>query len=327
MHYPSLAEYCDALQLNLGIALSDPLLGHGTLRSRGPGQPVVRSGNFALTFEVVVDGRSYAVRCFHKPSDSLQARYVAIGSYLRRIRSTCFVDFEFQPSGITTESGTYPIVRMDWAHGQTLAAFVAAHRADADALQQLRMSLRGISRELHRHGIAHGDIQPTNVIVLSATQLRLIDYDGMFVPALRGQVSHEIGHRNYQHPQRNQQQFDDSLDHFSSWVIYLSLLALNVEPELWSRFRGGDEKLLFDADDFRAPGRSPVLKALRDSSKPDLPPLAAFISELARVPPTHVQPLDGQLVMRALEEARAAARVAWIFGFKVRCWRRICLSK
>ncbi len=83
MHYPSLAEYSDALQLSLGIALSDPLLARGTLRSRGPGQPVIRSGNFALTFEVEADGRSYAVRCFHKPSDSLQARYAAIGSHLR----------------------------------------------------------------------------------------------------------------------------------------------------------------------------------------------------------------------------------------------------
>ena len=126
MNYPSLAEYSDALQVSLGIALSDPLLARGTLRSRGPGQPVVHSGNFALTFEVVADGRNYAVRCFHKPSDSLQARYAAIGNYLRRIRSTCFVDFEFQPAGITTESGIYPIVRMDWAHGQTLAAFVAS---------------------------------------------------------------------------------------------------------------------------------------------------------------------------------------------------------
>ena len=120
MHHPSLAEYSDALQLSLGITLSDPLLARGTLRSRGPGQPVVHSGNFALTFEVVADGQNYAVRCFHKPADSLQARYVAIGSHLRRIRSTCFVDFEFQPSGITTQSGTYP--SLDWAHGQKLAA-------------------------------------------------------------------------------------------------------------------------------------------------------------------------------------------------------------
>ena len=262
MQYPSLAEYSDALQLSLGIALSDPLLGRGILRSRGPGQPVVRSGNFALTFEVVADGRSYAVRCFHKPSDSLQARYAAIGSYLRRIRSTCFVAFEFQPSGITTESGTYPIVRMDWAHGQTLAAFVAAHRADADALQQLRMSLRGISRELHRHGIAHGDIQPTNVIVLSATQLRLIDYDGMFVPQLAGLQSTELGQRNFQHSGRRGRHFDASLDSFAFSLLDLTLHALSRRPELWEQSDSDADAFILRAADIADPADSPAFSLL-----------------------------------------------------------------
>ena len=268
MHYPSLAEYSDALQLSLGIALSDPLLARGTLRSRGPGQPVVRSGNFALTFEVVADGRSYAVRCFHKPSDSLQARYAAIGSHLRRIRSTCFVDFEFQPSGITTESGTYPIVRMDWAHGQTLAAFVAAHRADTDALQQLRMSLRGVSRELLRHGIAHGDIQPTNVIVQSATQLRLIDYDGLFVPQLAGLQSTELGQRNFQHSGRRGRHFDASLDSFAFSLLDLTLHALCRRPELWEQSDSDADAFILRAADIADPASSPAFSLL--ASVPEL---------------------------------------------------------
>ena len=268
MHYPSLAEYSDALQLSLGIALSDPLLGRGTLRSRGPGQPVVRSGNFALTFEVVADGRSYAVRCFHKPSDSLQARYTAIGSYLRRIRSTCFVAFEFQSSGITTESGTYPIVRMDWAHGQTLAAFVAAHRADSDALQQLRMSLRGVSRELLRHGIAHGDIQPTNVIVESATQLRLIDYDGLFVPKLAGLQSTELGQRNFQHSGRRGRHFDASLDSFAFSLLDLTLHALSRRPEFWEQSDSDADAFILRAADIADPADSPAFSLL--ASVPEL---------------------------------------------------------
>ena len=268
MHYPSLAEYSDALQLSLSIALSDPLLGRGTLRSRGPGQPVVRSGNFALTFEVVADGRTYAVRCFHKPSDSLQARYAAIGSYLRRIRSTCFVAFEFQPSGITTESGTYPIVRMDWAHGQTLAAFVAAHRADSDALQQLRMSLRGVSRELLRHGIGHGDIQPTNVIVESATQLRLIDYDGLFVPQLAGLQSTELGQRNFQHSGRRGRHFDASLDSFAFSLLDLTLHALSRRPELWEQSDSDADAFILRAADIADPADSPAFSLL--ASVPEL---------------------------------------------------------
>jgi len=262
LHYPSLAEYSDALQLSLGIALSDPLLGRGTLRSRGPGQPVVRSGNFALTFEVVTDGRRYAVRCFHKPSDSLQARYGAIGSHLRSIRSTCFVDFEFQPSGITTESGTYPMVRMDWAHGRTLAAFVAAHRTDIDTLEQLRVSLRDIARELRRHGIAHGDIQPTNVIVESATRLRLIDYDGVFVPQLASLQSAELGQRNFQHSGRRGRHFDASLDSFSFSLLDLTLDALGRRPELWEQSDSDADAFILRAADIADPSSSPAFSLL-----------------------------------------------------------------
>ncbi len=262
MQYPSLAEYSDALQLSLGIALSDPLLARGTLRSRGPGQPIVRSGNFALTFEVVADGRTYAVRCFHKPSDSLHARYAAIGSHLRRIRSSCFVDFEFQPAGITTESGTYPIVRMDWAHGQTLAAFVATHRADSDALQRLRMTLRGISRELLRHGIAHGDIQPTNVIVQSVTDVRLIDYDGLFVPQLAGLQSTELGQRNFQHSGRRGRHFDASLDSFAFSLLDLTLHALCRRPELWEQSDSDADAFILRAADIADPANSPAFSLL-----------------------------------------------------------------
>ena len=202
MHHPSFAEYSDALQLDLGRSLSDALLRRGTLRMRGPAHPVAHTGNFALTFEVVVDGKRHAVRCFHKPSDSLHEPYAAIATCQRSIRSPYLVDFEFQTSGITTESGTYPIVQMEWAEGPTLAAFVSDHRHDVNALQSLRASLRALAAHLQAHGIAHGDIQPTNLLVRGPTDLRLIDYDGMYVQQLAGRYSTELGHRNLQHPGR-----------------------------------------------------------------------------------------------------------------------------
>ncbi|MBK6348747.1 MAG: hypothetical protein IPF50_02570 [Proteobacteria bacterium] len=192
----------------------------------GRASRVVRSGNFALTFEVVADGRSYAVRCFHKPSDSLQARYRHQG-YLRRIRSTCSSTSNSSRPESRPKAAPTPSSGWTGRTAQTLAAFVAAHRADADALQQLRMSLRGISRELHRHGIAHGDIQPTNVIVLSATQLRLIDYDGMFVPQLAGLQSTELGQRNFQHSGRRGRHFDASLDSFAFSLLEIEQRVRN----------------------------------------------------------------------------------------------------
>jgi hypothetical protein len=262
MHYPSFREYSDALQLNLGIVLSDPLLGRGTLRTQGPGLPVARSGNFALTFEISVDGRRYAVRCFHKPADLLQTRYEAIGQCLRSIRSPYFVEFEFQPSGITTESGTYPIVRMDWAEGQSLAAFVARHRNDFAALQTLRASLRRLAQHLQDHGIAHGDIQPSNVIVRSATSLRLVDYDGMFVPQLASLQSAELGQPNFQHPGRRARHFDASLDAFSFSLVDLALDALCRRPALWEQTGSGEDAFLLRAADLADPARSPCFSVL-----------------------------------------------------------------
>ena len=262
MQYPSFAEYSDALQLNLGIVLSDPLLGRGKLRMRGPGLPVAHGGNFALTFEVSANGKSYAIRCFHKHSDSLQARYDAIASHLRSISSPYFVEFEFQPRGITTESGDYPVVRMDWAAGQTLAAFVAGHRNDVNALQQLRGSLRRLARHLREHGIAHGDIQPSNVIVHGATNLRLIDYDGMFVPQLATLQSAELGQCNFQHPGRCSWHFNADLDAFSFSLIDLALDALCRQPDLWDRSGSDADAFILRAADITDPASSSVFRLL-----------------------------------------------------------------
>ena len=262
MSHPSFAEYTDALQLGLGAVLSDPLLARGRLLMRAPGLPVALSGNFALTFVVEVNDRKYAVRCFHKPMDGLQERYEAIGRCLRSIANPYLVDFVFQPSGIRTESGTQPVVRMDWAEGRTLGAFVAEHRNDGMAMRDLRDTLRRLAANLGVCGIAHGDIQPSNIIVETPTRLKLIDYDGMFVPALRPLASAEIGQRNFQHPGRRECHFDEHLDAFSFAVLDLAIDALSKRPSLWTATASGEDAFLLRAEDFVDPARSPAFRAL-----------------------------------------------------------------
>ena len=298
MHYPSFAEYSDALQLDLGLALSDESLRRGTLRMRGPAHPVAHSGNFALTFEVVVDGTRHAVRCFHKPSDSLHERYDAIAACLRSIRSAYFVDFEFQPSGITTESGTYPIVRMKWVEGPTLAAYVSDRRHDVSALQALRASLRALAAHLQEHGIAHGDIQPTNLIVRGPTDLRLIDYDGMYVPQLAGRSSAELGQRNFQHPERRAGHFDASLDRFSFMLIDLALDAICRHPDLWDQTDSGADAFILRAVDFADPATSPAFRLL--ASVPGLEPRVTHFAACCRSPYEQVPDLEDFLAARKI---------------------------
>jgi hypothetical protein len=262
MDYPSFGEYADALRLNLEVVLSDPVLGRGTLCTRGPGLPAVYGGTYALTFAVVTNSGKFAVRCFHKELDSLPVRYGAIERHLGRINSPYFVDCQFQPKGITTESGTYPIVRMEWADGPSLAAYVAEHRHDAGALLELRFALRRLAMHLRAKGVAHGDIQPSNVIVQGDGNLRLIDYDGLFVPELAPLCSAELGQRNFQHPGRRSRHFDASLDVFSFAVIDFALRALSVRPDLWDLTGSGEDAFLLRATDFTDPAHSAILALL-----------------------------------------------------------------
>ena len=44
-----------------------------------------------------------------------------------------------------------------------------------------------MTADLERHGIAHGDLQHGNLLVAADGTFRLVDYDGMYVPALRGE--------------------------------------------------------------------------------------------------------------------------------------------
>ena len=262
MQYPSFAEYADALQLDLGVVLADPVLARGTLLRRASGLPVAHGGTFALTFEVETDHRKYALRCFHKRLDALHERYDAITKHLAGVKGPYLVACQFQPQGITTESGTYPVVRMDWVDGQSLAAFVAEHLQDSGALQQMRFSLRRLARHLRENGIAHGDVQPSNIVVQRGANLRLIDYDGMFVPALGPFCSTELGQRNFQHPGRRRRHFNASLDSFPFSVIDLALDALSRRPDLWLRTASGEDAFLLRAADFADPANSATFALL-----------------------------------------------------------------
>lgn len=262
MPHPSVAEYMDAFRSGPGAALADPVLAGGRLLLRGAGNPVVYGGNFALTFVLDAGERRFAVRCFQEPTEDLRARYAAIHRHLAAIASPYLVDFEFQPAGIVTESGAHPLVRMDWAKGETLDAFIARNLRNASALQALRESLRRLAANLAVCRIAHGDIQPGNIVVESPERIRLIDYDGMFVPELAGLASTEIGQRNFQHPGRRGWHFDERLDRFSFIALEVALDALIRQPDLWEATGSGEDAVVFRAQDYADPAGSPALRAV-----------------------------------------------------------------
>lgn len=261
MAYPTMLEYQAALQ-NPGYCLEDGELKRGSVETSGMGLPLARSGGFALTYKVTVDGKYYALRCFHRQMSAIEERYDHIARELRRIHSPQFVTFRFLPAGIRIENAKYPIVAMEWIEGQTLGLFLGGNYRDAAAIRLLRDGFRSLAASLEAKNIAHGDIQCGNIMVPDVQTLRLIDYDGMWVPGMRMGGGTELGHPHFQHPRRSADDFGPHADRFSFIALDLSLDALRAIPELYPRFSEGGETVIFKAKDLRDPHTSEVFRIL-----------------------------------------------------------------
>lgn len=262
MSYPTLEQYNEAFQ-HPQLALTDPELKQGSIATTGLGLPLALCGGFALTYTVKTSSKKYAVRCFHKQSNGLEKRYSSISSSLKTLRSPYFVDFEFQPQGVKVVGKAYPVVKMAWATGTTLGEFLEQRYRNPGDLQQLAASLNTLAKFLRDQNMAHGDIQPGNVMIADAgKKIQLIDYDGMFVEDLRSLGSAELGHRNFQHPKRSNTSWDPSLDRFSFIGLALATRALQSHPELWAKTQSDGDSILFKANDFADPSRSAIFSDL-----------------------------------------------------------------
>lgn len=288
--------------------------------------------------------RTWAVKCFLREFPDQQQRYAAISAHLERARLPYTVGFQFLPRGVNVGGSWHPVLKMEWVEGNSLKAWIDSNLRNPAALRDLADRFLEMVRRLQATGIAHGDLQHGNLLVCGH-ELRLVDYDGMFVPALAGSRSVELGHPNYQHPYRTPTDFDKTLDNFSAWVIFLSLYALSIAPDLWDGSGNLDECLLFRKKDFEAPYASQVIQVLAGSKDPTLQQLAlrfqvllysapaeAVLPEVSRVPPTpvragttsaggwikdHRQPTDAPAGSQAPPRPAAAPAVdaSWVLGW------------
>src|SRR5581483_8816774 len=196
-----------------------------------------------------------------------EQRYAAISAHLRAASLPYTVGFEYLRRGVRVRGSWYPILKMEWLQGQTLSEYLAARINDPSTLLRMADEWASMVSALARASIAHGDLQHGNILVVQ-DRLRVIDYDGMYVPGLAGRTSHEIGHRNYQHPRRTHVHFGPYTDNFSAWVIYLSLVGLAVEPTLRRGFSATNEYLVFRKEDFEQPMGSAALAVLTAAADP-----------------------------------------------------------
>lgn len=308
MAWPMSQDYNEAVQ-NPATCFSDPELRQGQPVCNALGLPAPCSGNFADVYQLRHGGRSWAVKCFTRQIPGLQERYVQISGYLAKVRLPFMVEFKFLEQGIRVRGLWYPILKMDWVEGLTLNAFVRDNLDKPQTLDALCQLWLKLAKRLREGQLAHCDLQHGNVLLVQggkagALSLRLVDYDGMCVPALTLLKSIEVGHPNYQHPQRAREGiYSLEVDRFSHLVIYTALRGLMTGGRpLWEKFDNGDN-LLFKQADFEAPEKSPLLYELLKGNDGEVRKLTQALVEAIR------QPLDRVPLLEKLANGRAAAAV------------------
>ncbi|MFD8651063.1 hypothetical protein [Streptomyces mirabilis] len=310
--FPTGANYAEALQ-HPEVCFRDPDLKHGTVQQSPVLGPKAISGNFASVFSITArDGRRYALKCFTRDSAALTKRYTAISSALGALdvgglSQPWPVGFDFLEQGVLVAGEWFPAVKMAWVQGTDLISWIERNRQDSTALHALADRFLALVGDLDRSGVAHGDLQHGNILVASDGTLRLVDYDGMYVPALKGEKATENGHRNYQSPSRSAADFGPAMDRFSSWTIQLSLFAVAVDADLWTQLHDTQgEYLILAEPDFKEPAASLAWPVLLGHPDERVRALAARVRGLAGEPCAALPPLTTDAL--ALPNQRTAPR-------------------
>ena len=266
MNYPLISEYIEAIK-----AAEDNFEQLKNLRPvlDEDGEPIMTSGNFAVVFKMKDEqtGKLHAVKCFLKEQEGRAEAYRMIAEELEYVSSTFLTPIKYLDKELFVDSNAsddteFPVLLMDWVEGQTLDKYIREHIDDQYELSLLAYQFSRLAMWLMPQPFAHGDLKPDNILVRDDGTLVLVDYDGMYVPAMKGQKARELGSPDFRHPLRTEDDFDEHIDDFSIATILLSLKVISLQPSLLEDY-GDADRLLFSEKDYRDLSKSELLWILQ----------------------------------------------------------------
>ena len=265
MQYPLISEYLAAIQ-----DAHDNLdkLNHLVPVLDKHGEPYRSSGAFAVVFKMKDEqtGKYYALKCFTEDQEGRAEAYRQIAEELEFVDSPYITSVKYLEKELFVDSNCendeFPVLLMDWIEGETMETYIAENYTDSYEMSMLCCRFCKMAAWLRSQSFAHGDIKPDNIIVRPDGTLTLVDYDGMFVPAMKGQKSPTIGTKDFSHPLRTIDDFDETIDDFALASIALSLKAISLDSPLLQSY-GASDRLLFSATDYLDLSKSKIFAALQ----------------------------------------------------------------
>ena len=265
MQYPLISEYVKAIQ-DAGDNLEQ--LAYLTPVLDDHGEPYRSSGAFAVVFKMQDKrtGKYYALKCFTEDQEGRADAYRQIADELDMVDSPYITSVKYMEKELFVDSqceeDEFPVLLMDWVEGETMEAYISANYHNQSAMSMLCYRFGKMAAWLRSQSFAHGDVKPDNIIIRPDGSLTLVDYDGMFVSSMKGCKSPTIGTKDFSHPLRTVDDFDETIDDFSLASIALSLKAISMNSTLLDTY-GASDRLLFSEKDYRTPSNSKVISALQ----------------------------------------------------------------
>ena len=266
MQYPLISEYVRAIQ---DASSNLDKLAHLVPVLDDHGEPYRSSGAFAVVFKMQdkSSGKYYALKCFTEEQQGRAEAYRQIADELDLLDSPYITSVKYMEKELFVDSqceeDEFPVLLMDWVEGETMETYIAANYRNQSAMLMLSYRFGKMAAWLRTQSFSHGDIKPDNIIVRPDGSLTLVDYDGMYVPSMKGSQSPTIGTRDFSHPLRTVDDFDETIDDFSLASIALSLKAISMKSTLLDIY-GASDRLLFSENDYRNPSNSKVISALQE---------------------------------------------------------------
>ena len=266
MQYPLISEYVRAIQ---DASNNLDKLAHLVPVLDDHGEPYRSSGAFAVVFKMKdgQTGKCYALKCFTEEQEGRAEAYRQIADELEFVDSSYITSVKYLEKEIFVDSSCeedeFPVLLMDWIDGETMENYIAENYQDNYAMAMLCYRFCKMAAWLRSQPFAHGDIKPDNIMVRPDGNLTLVDYDGMFVPAMKGRKSPTIGTKDFSHPLRTVDDFDETIDDFALASIALSLKAISMNSKLLDTY-GALDRLLFLENDYHNPSNSKAISALQE---------------------------------------------------------------
>ena len=266
MQYPLISEYVKAIQ---DAADNLDKLAYLTPVLDDHGEPYRSSGAFAVVFKMQdkSTGKYYAIKCFTEEQEGRADAYRQIADELDMVDSPYITSVKYMEKELFVDSqceeDEFPVLLMDWVEGETMEAYIAANYHNQSAMSMLCYRFGKMAAWLRSQSFAHGDVKPDNIMIRPDGSLTLVDYDGMFVSSMKGSKSPTIGTKDFSHPLRTMDDFDETIDDFSLASIALSLKAISMKSTLLDIY-GASDRLLFSENDYRNPSNSKVISALQE---------------------------------------------------------------